>query len=87
MGLLETLCDIRGVSGFEDDVQQFVMSELEGVCDQVWRDRAGNVIGLKRAASGSQNARKVMFAAHVDEIGLMATHIDADGFILFAPVG
>ncbi len=28
-----------------------------------------------------------MFAAHVDEIGLMVTHIDADGFIRFTPVG
>ena len=48
MGLLETLCTIPGVSGFEDDVQRFVMAELEGVCDKVWRDRGGNVIGLKR---------------------------------------
>ena len=87
MELLKTLCEIPGVSGFEDDVQRFVMAELEGVCDKVWRDRAGNVIGLKRAATGNENALKVMFAAHVDEIGLMVTHIDADGFIRFAPVG
>jgi endoglucanase len=87
MELLETLCTIPGVSGFEDEVQRFVMAELEGVCDKVWRDRAGNVIGLKRAATGNENAAKVMFAAHVDEIGLMVTHVDADGFIRFAPVG
>ncbi len=87
MGLLETLCTIPGASGFEDDVQRFVMTELEGVCDKVWRDRGGNVIGLKRATNGNENALRVMFAAHVDEIGLMVTHIDADGFIRFTPVG
>ena len=87
MDLLKTLCEIPGVSGFEEEVQEFVMAELGAVCDKVWRDRAGNVIGLKRAAVSNPHTRKVMFAGHVDEIGLMVTHVDPGGFIRFAPVG
>ncbi len=86
MDLLETLCTIPGVSGFEDEVQRLVMAELEGVCDKVWRDRVGNVIGLKRAAAGNEKARRSC-SPPLDEIGLMVTHIDADGFIRFTLVG
>ena len=87
MELLRALCDIAGVSGFEDAVQDLVVAELGPLCDQVWRDRLGNVIGLKRATRADGDPPKVMFAGHVDEIGLMVTHIDGDGFIRFAPVG
>ena len=87
MDLLKTLCETPGVSGFEDEVQEIVVKELEAVCDQVWRDRAGNVIGLKGAAVRDPQTRKVMFAAHVDEIGFMVTHVDAGGFIRFVPIG
>lgn len=87
MELLKALCEIPGVSGFEDEVQRLVIAELKPVCDRVWQDRLGNVIGLKRATSGDEQSRRIMFAAHIDEIGLMVTHVDGDGFIRFTPIG
>jgi putative aminopeptidase FrvX len=88
MELLRILSDTPGVSGFEEQVQQIVAAELEGVCDEVWTDRIGNVIGLKRASiSKGETPLKVMIAAHADEIGFMVKHIDKEGFVRFMPIG
>lgn len=87
MELLKRLSDMPGVCGFEDAAQDIVEEELKSCCDEVWRDRMGNVFGLKKADNGTKKAPRVMFAGHVDEIGLMVTHIDTAGFIRFAPLG
>jgi len=89
MKLLRTLSDTPGVSGFEERVQQIVIAELEPVCDKVWTDRIGNVIGLRRTSRTADGAAplKVMIAAHVDEIGFMVKHIDREGFVRFMPIG
>jgi len=87
--LLEQVCNIPGIPGFEDTIEEFVMKNLQPICDKVHRDRIGNVIGLKKAIkpSNDQNPLKVVLAAHADEIGMMVKHIDGDGFIRFVPVG
>lgn len=89
MELLRILCDTPGVSGFEDRVQEIVKAELESVCDKVYIDKIGNVIGFKRGVSTKQGSvpLKVMLAAHMDEIGFMVKHIDRDGFVRFMPIG
>ena len=89
MDLLRILSNTPGVSGFEEPVQQVVKAELERSCDSVRIDRIGNVIGFKRSARSEQDSLpvKVMLAAHMDEIGFMVKHIDADGFVRFMPIG
>jgi putative aminopeptidase FrvX len=88
MELLRILSDTPGVSGFEERVQQVIIAELEPVCDEVWTDRIGNVIGLKRARTAEgASPLKVMIAAHADEIGFMVKHIDKEGFVRFMPIG
>jgi len=89
MELLRVLSDTPGVSGFEERVQQIVVAELESVCDEVWTDKLGNVIGLKRAArtAEGESPLKVMIAAHADEIGFMVKQIDREGFVRFMPIG
>ncbi|MBX3141438.1 MAG: hypothetical protein KF875_11845 [Trueperaceae bacterium] len=88
LGLLERLVNTPGVSGFEHAAQEIVYAELEAHADEIWRDRMGNVIALKRAvASGGVPPRRLMYAAHVDEIGMLVRHVDADGFIRFQAVG
>ena len=89
MELLQRLSDTPGVSGSEEQVQQIVVAELRGVCDEVHTDRIGNVIGLKRATGVAEGAAtlKVMIAAHVDEIGFAVSHIDREGFVRFVPIG
>jgi putative aminopeptidase FrvX len=89
MELLRILSDTPGVSGFEDLVQQIVEAELAPVCDSVYVDKIGNVIGFKKGVPTEQSPEplKVMLAAHMDEIGFMVKHIDRDGFVRFMPVG
>lgn len=87
MELLKRLSDTPGVSGFEEPVQEIVRAELEAVCDEVWSDRIGNVIGKRVACSLGDPPLKVMIAAHADEIGFMVKHIDREGFVRFLPIG
>ena len=87
MEFLKKLCEVPGVTGFESSAQDLVESELRTCCDEVWRDSMGSLFGLRKARAGVANPKKVMFAGHVDEIGLMVTHVGADGFVWFAPVG
>jgi endoglucanase len=87
MELLRVLSDTPGVSGFEEPVQQIVRAELEPVCDEVWTDRIGNVIGKRAARSVGGPPLKVMIAAHADEIGFMVKQVDREGFVRFMPIG
>jgi endoglucanase len=81
--LLKKLCEKVGPSGFEDEVRNIVVNELEQYVDRLWIDAMGNVIGLKKGEGGG----KVMIAAHMDEIGLMINAITSDGFLRFVPIG
>ncbi len=81
--LLKTLSEARGPSGFEDEVREVVIKEMEPYVDEVVVDRWGNVIGVKR---GSSNYR-AMVAAHMDEIGLVVDYIDKEGFLRIRPIG
>ena len=88
--LLEKVCNTPGIPGYEDAIQEVAQEFLDGVCDEVSRDRVGNVIGLKRATHPPTNGDrplKVIIAAHADEVGMMIKHIDGDGFIRFQAVG
>ncbi|MBX3143826.1 MAG: hypothetical protein KF813_08730 [Trueperaceae bacterium] len=87
--LLERICNTPGVSGFEGAVQDLVFRELSPVVDEVWRDRMGNVIALKRATRADPDGptRKLIYSAHADEIGMIVSHIDPQGFIRFRAIG
>lgn len=87
--LLEQVCNVTGIPGFEGPVQEVVEAALRPRCDEIRRDRLGNVIGLKRAVGSAPDGRplRVVLAAHADEIGMMVKHIDGDGFLRFQPLG
>ncbi len=87
--LLKRVCNTPGIPGFEDQIQEFVAETLHPMCDEVRRDRMGNVIGMKKATKPLDDERplRVLLAAHADEIGMMVKHIGGDGFIRFEPVG
>ncbi len=79
--LLKTLSEAHGVPGSEEDVRDIMKRELGKYCD-IETDRLGNLIAKKGAGK-----KKVMLAAHMDEIGLMVKPIDEKGFIRFTPLG
>ncbi len=81
--LLKRLADAFGVSGFEDDIREIVIKELEPYADKVEIDRWGNVVAVREGSSGL----RVMWAAHMDEIGFLVRAIDEKGFLYLSPVG
>jgi tetrahedral aminopeptidase len=85
--LLQTLTEAFGPSGYEDEVRRIVRREVEGLADEVRVDPLGNLIARKRPTKAAPDTRRVMVAAHMDEIGVMVSHVDENGFVRFAPVG
>lgn len=85
MELLKKLCETPGIAGYEERIQGVIKEELERVTDEVKVDRLGNVIGIK--LSGKLSPKRVMVAAHMDEVGLVIKYIDDDGFLRFFPLG
>ncbi|MEM4435078.1 MAG: hypothetical protein QXP10_03270, partial [Sulfolobales archaeon] len=82
--LLKKLSETVGPSGFEDSVRDVVIEELKPHADSLWVDSLGNVIAVKK---GSRGSGRLMLAGHMDEIGLIVSHIDQRGFIRFQPIG
>ena len=82
--LLRRLTETYGPSGSEEQIRAAIDAELDGLVDSRSVDALGNLIAIKRGTGGG---RRVMLAAHMDEIGVIATHVDKKGFVRFLPVG
>lgn len=82
--LIKKLCSLDGISGRENEVREYIISRISPYCD--YRvDNLGNIIAFRK---GKQPAKhRLMIDAHMDEVGLIATYIDSDGFVHFAKVG
>jgi len=85
--LLQTLTETFGPSGYEDEVRKIVHSEVEALADEVRVDTLGNLIAHKRPAKATATPTKIMIAAHMDEIGVIVSHVDEHGFVRFSPIG
>lgn len=82
--LLKQLCLLDGTSGDEACIRQFVISQIKDYCDYKI-DNLGNIIAFKKGKNSS--AKKVLIDAHLDEVGLIITHIEDNGFLRFSTVG
>lgn len=82
MELLEKIISAFGPSGREDEVREVIKNEISPYVDEITVDNMGNLICHKKG-----NGKKLMMAAHMDEIGVMVTHVDKNGFLRFASVG
>lgn len=80
---LPKILSLHGVSGYEEDVAQYVKNVINPLVDSVKTDTLGNVIAYKKGNS----KKKLMIAAHMDEIGLIIKYIDPKGFLFAVPVG
>ncbi|HEX9840711.1 MAG TPA: M42 family metallopeptidase [Anaerolineales bacterium] len=85
--LLQKLTEAFGPSGYEDKVREIVRSEVESLADEIKVDVLGNLIARKRPARQTKDTKKIMIAAHLDEIGLIVSHVDKNGFVRFSPIG
>ena len=82
MTMVQRLTAVYGISGREATVAEEIRRMAEPYADEIWTDRLGNLICHKR-----ERASKVMFAAHLDSIGLIVTHIEALAFSGSAKIG
>ncbi|MEX2569859.1 MAG: M42 family metallopeptidase [Gemmatimonadota bacterium] len=80
---LEKLLDAHGPSGFEIEPARVWRAEAETIADRVEADVSGNSLAFLNPGG----APRVMLAGHVDEIGLMVTHIDDDGYLYVDGIG
>ena len=81
---LERLCSASGAGGISQACD-VAGKMLDRYCEDVRLDALGNVIGVIK--SGREGAPVLMLEAHIDEIGLIVTNIDDDGFVYTAPCG
>ena len=83
VAFLRKLLDTPGPSGFETAPARVWRAEAEAFAEAVDVDVAGNSL----ATVGVGGNPKVMLAGHIDEIGLMVTHVDDDGFLYVDGIG
>ncbi|WP_026954682.1 M42 family metallopeptidase [Algoriphagus vanfongensis] len=86
VALLKQICEIAGAPGFEKRVRDLVVDLVTPLADEVKTDNLGNVIAIKRGKN-NPDGKRVMVAAHMDEIGFIVTHVDDNGFLRFHTLG
>ena len=83
--LLKRLTQASGLSGNEKEVRDIIINELKDYVDDIKTDRIGNLIVHKKG--NNKGDKKLMIAAHMDEIGLLIKDIDSKGLLKFMTVG
>jgi putative aminopeptidase FrvX len=83
--LIQKLVETPSPSGREENIRQVIRLEVESYADDLRTDALGNLIARKGQVS--QGGSKVMLDAHIDEIGVIVTHIDEKGFLRFTTIG
>ena len=82
---METLCCLDGVSGSEGEIRDYILERTMPLADEIITDAIGNILVFKKGARTP--AQKLMLCAHMDEVGLIVTHITDDGYLRFAAAG
>lgn len=85
ISMTENLSKTHGISSEETDTANYIIGLLSDICDELIVDKSGNVIG--KILAEEDNAKTIMLEAHMDQIGLMISRIDDNGFLKFTCVG
>lgn len=80
--LLEKIVNCISPSGNEENIRSILEEEVKDLVDDIYTDPLGNLIAHKKGFG-----KKFMLAAHMDEIGMMITSIDKNGFLKFCSLG
>lgn len=81
----QELSELIGCPGREDQVRSYIRSRISPYVDSVGVDSAGNLTALKRGTK--KEAPVVLLDAHMDEVGFIVNHIEADGLVRVSPLG
>lgn len=77
--------EVCGLSGGETQIAEYLKDELRKIGIKAYIDSAGNVHGRKE--SKDKETKTILLEAHMDQIGLMVSGIDEDGYIKFVNLG
>lgn len=83
--LLKELCDANGVTGFEKEVGDIIADKIKNYCDRLYYDKLGNLVAFKKGKKAP--SKRVMYCAHLDEVGMMIKHINEDGTLMLSRLG
>jgi len=83
--LIKKLVEASGPSGFEGTVRNLIRDEISSFADELRVDSLGNLI--VRKGTRAEGGKRIMMAGHMDEIGVMVTHIDENGYVRFTNIG
>ena len=81
--LLKKISETPGASGFETPIRNLIINEIKDLVDSYSIDNLGNLTTVIKG----KESKRVMVAAHMDEIGFIVNHIDENGFVRFLPLG
>ena len=81
--LLKKISETPGVAGYEQQNRELIQQEIEGLADTISTDNLGNLVAFRKGKTD----KRLMIAAHMDEIGFIVSHIDDNGFLKFIPLG
>jgi len=84
LDLLEKLTQTFGPSGYEDAIRDIIREEVAPLADELRIDPLGSLIAYRKGTGGGQ---KIALAAHMDEIGVMATYVEEQGYVRFTSIG
>ncbi len=80
--LISKLTAVHGPSGDEGAIRKLIAELAKPFADEITSDVMGNLVVHKKGSGP-----KIMFAAHMDSIGLIVTHIDKEGFLRVGKLG
>lgn len=82
--LLTQLTQAFGPPGYEEEIREVIREAVTPLADSVWVDPLGSLVALRRGTGGG---KKIVLAAHMDEIGVMVTYIEEKGFLRCTRMG
>ena len=85
--LIKDFTQAYGPSGHEAQVAAVIRGAVADYCDKISTDALGNLICFRAGQGDAGGRKRVMLAGHMDEIGLIVTHVGEKGFLRFANVG
>ncbi len=85
--ILKDLSEATGVAGAEGEAADKAEKYIRPYVDSIKRDSLGNLVAFKQRNLKPRKRYGIFLAAHIDEIGLMVSRIDDNGFMRFTTIG
>lgn len=82
---LKELLSVSGLSGYEAPIREVIAKAWEPYLDSLHVGKLGSLVGIKKG-SGAEPRKKIMYAVHMDAIGMIVSHVRGE-FLQFTQVG